>query len=394
MRVAMALGGTDFGRSGLGRWTRAMLPHLRRSLESRGGSLVVLGTRRETDAYRVELTGVAQRCAPAIFDRPALSAAYALGLASVEARRAGASALIFPAANRRCAWLTALPSVAVVHDLKTADDPERHGRLRRWFVREVIGRALTRARSIAAVSATTAHEVRALLGERAPELTVVRNGVDVSRFFPGENDDPRIQRARRELDLSGPYLLYPSRFEAPAKNHQRLIAAFARSNARASHRLVLVGPDWGAEAAARSLAARLGVLDRVCFGGAVSDDTLSGLYAGASLVTVVGTAEGFGLPVLEALASGVPVLGARAGALPEVIGAHGVLVDPYSISAMCGAIDACVADSSLADRARVDGPVYASQHSWPRAAEALVELCISATRAGHALPSQHQEALS
>ncbi|MBL8683720.1 MAG: glycosyltransferase family 4 protein [Myxococcales bacterium] len=394
MKVAIALGGTDYGRSGLGRWTRAVLPPLRRSLAARGATLVAIGTDREAEAYRDELAGVDRHRAPSVFDRPSLSAVYAVGLASLEARRAGANVLVFPAANRRASWVKSLPTIAVVHDLRTASDPGRHGQLRRWFVREVIGRALGRARSIVAVSATTADEIHALLGDDVPEVTVVRNGVDTRRFCPADAGDPRVARARRALSLTEPYLLYPSRFEAPAKNHQRLIEAFARSSARATHKLVLVGPDWGGEGAARSLADRLGVADRVCFGGAVSDDTLSGLYAGASLVTVVGTAEGFGLPVLEALASGVPVLAARAGALPEVVGSHGALVDPYSVPAMCAAIDACLADDAFASRARRDGPVYASEHSWDRAAESLASLCFSATRSSVALPSRAVEVLS
>jgi glycosyltransferase involved in cell wall biosynthesis len=138
---------------------------------------------------------------------------------------------------------------------------------------------------------------------------------------------------------------------------------------------VFVGPDWGAEAMLRAQVAQLGLGLRVIFGSTVQDDTLTGLVSGASLAAIMGTAEGFGLPAIEALASGTPVLASRAGALPEVVEPLGVLVDPYDVDAIASALDRCLADEALRAHVRIEGPKWARAFSWERVAQTLVTLC-------------------
>lgn len=375
--VAVPLAATDLGRSGLGRWVLEALPRLGDELARRGHKLCVIATDEERRAYRSAIGSAEVRPLPSALDRPARSALFSLLGVGAYARAVGADVMIAPAANRRTPWRSPVPTISVVHDLATARSSARHGSLRHWFVRSAITRALSTSSAIVAVSATTADEVSSLLGARTPPLFVARNGVDVQRFCPRNNDDSAVLAARRAVGLAPdePFVLYPSRLEHPAKNHHRLVAAFARSAARGTHRLVFVGPDWGAESLLRAQVSELGLSSRVIFGGAVQDATLTGLVSGASLAAIMGTAEGFGLPAIEALASGTPVLAARAGALPEVVEPHGVLVDPYDVEAISSALDRCLADEAMAARVRVAGPKWARAFSWERVAHTLATLC-------------------
>lgn len=377
LTVAVPLAATDLGRSGLGRWVREALPRLREELARRGHKLCVIATDEEREAYRSAIGPAQVHPLPSALDRPAQSALFSLFGVGAYASALGADVLIAPAANRRTPWRSPIPTISVVHDLATARSSARHGSLRHWFVRSAITRALATSSAVVAVSSTTADEVSSLLGARTPPLFVARNGVDVQRFRPRNSDDPVVLAARRAVGLSErePFVIYPSRLEHPAKNHHRLIAAFAKSDARRSHRLVFVGPDWGAESMLRAQVAQLGLQQRVLFGGTVHDDTLTGLVAGASLAAIMGTAEGFGLPAIEALASGTRVLAARAGALPEVVEPHGALVDPYSAEAIARELDRCLRDDEMAARVRTAGPLWARSFSWERVAHSLATLC-------------------
>jgi glycosyltransferase involved in cell wall biosynthesis len=380
--VAVPLAATDLGRSGLGRWAREVLPRLRRELESRGDSLLFLATPAEREAYQSTIGNARVHALSPRLDGAAESALFSLfGVGSI-AHRAGADVLLMPSGNRRTPFRAPIPTISVVHDLATARSSARHGALRHWFVRNAVTRALATADALVTVSASTADEVRSLLGEDAPPITVARNGVDTDRFRPRRSDDEAVIDARRALSLGDePFILYPSRLEHPAKNHHRLIDAYARSAAVNTHRLVFVGPDWGAEPRLRAQVEALGLSRRVLFAGAVSDACLEGLVPAASLVTALGTAEGFGLPAIEALSCGTRVLAARAGALPEVVSPLGVLVDPYDTDAIARELDRCLADQLLERRVRFEGPRFARAFSWDRVADTLATLCDRYSRA-------------
>ena len=133
---------------------------------------------------------------------------------------------------------------------------------------------------------------------------------------------------RAQTGLEGPYLLYLSRLEHPGKNHLRLLQAYAESPVRHTHRLALVGPDWGAGHRIQLEIQRLNLEDRVRIVGYVGDEHVPGLISEATAVIAVGLREGFGLPALEALAMGRPVVVSNTGALPEVVGELGILCIP------------------------------------------------------------------
>ena len=244
--------------------------------------------------------------------------------------------------------------VITLHDLYFMEHPEVMGvDGARYYARTPDSAA--RAHRIIAVSAHTAADIGQHLGQAASDKTVV---VHEAGAIP-------VLVARSE-DAIQPYVLFVGTFE-PRKNLDTLLRALARPEASAVHLVIAGEPGWRAGGPAE-LANELGVAGRVRFAGRVDDSKLDALYARARGFVMPSLSEGFGLPVLEAMARGVPVVCAAAGALPEVAGAAALLHAPSDGAALANHLGELWADPGLrADLAR-RGLAQAARFSWARAA--------------------------
>lgn len=378
MRIAVALGGTDFGRSGIGVYVKAVVPALAEVCRLHGDELVLVGTPRDLEPIEDAGRWPARRLSSR-WDAPAASAAFYLsGGADRAARAAGADVLLLPAANRRTSLYGALPSVAVVHDLGQLHVAKKYDDLRMAYAKHALRAALPRATELVAISGSTRDDLVSFLGLPRARVRVVLNGVDHARFAPRAADGDEALRARAALGLDAPYFLYISRLEHPGKNHVRLVEAFASSALGGSTLLALAGGDWGAEAMIRARARELGVERRVRFLGFVPDELVTGLYAGATTAVMVGLAEGFGLPALEALSMGVPIVASATGALPEVVGKLGLMCDPYDVASIRAALERAATDDAHRARVRVEGPRHAASRGWDATARGLHDACVAA----------------
>jgi glycosyltransferase involved in cell wall biosynthesis len=378
MRVAITLGGTDWGRSGIGAYVRAILPRLEGALRRNGDSLVVIGDSREIHAYSGVLAGATVLLAPPLGLAPAASALWYLFGVGAFARRAGhADVLLLPAANRRASVRGRLPTVAVVHDLAQLSVPGKYDPLRMAYLRWVVLVALRFADQLVAVSGATRDDMVAVLGQGTP-VRVVSNGVDAIRFAPRSRQEPEVARVLERHAIDGPYLLYTARLEHPGKNHLRLLRAFASSELRGSHSLVLAGGDWGARRQVDEEISRAGLAGRVRLLGWVPDEELPALVCSAEAVVMAGLCEGFGLPALEALAAGRPVCAANTGALPNVVGSLAAFFDPYSEASIRLALVRVVSDHVLRARCATEGPAWAAARSWDSTVDGLVDACRAA----------------
>ncbi len=380
MRVALPLGGTDWGKSGIGTYVRSIIVHLHRALEQEGADLLVFGNSKELSAYADALDGVTTATTPSWANAPAQSALWYLAQASQFALSCGADVVLYPAAQRRCSIRQPIPSVAVVHDLGQLKVADKYDPLRMFYFKQVALRLIKNAARPVAISASTKQDMVEALGLSPDSITVVPNGVDYTKFEPLSADHPKIHAARAATGLQGPYLLYPARLEHPAKNHLRLIEAFSQSGLKDTHTLALSGGDWGGKELIERKIAECGLSGKVRLLGFVESKHLAPLIAGADSIIMVGLTEGFGLPALEALASGRPVCAASAGALPEVVGSLAAMCDPFDPSSIASALEQSVFDLAFRRRCLEEGPTWAKRWGWDATGASLARVCLEAAQ--------------
>lgn len=250
-----------------------------------------------------------------------------------------------------------VPVVATVHDLYAAlninytNEKKRQQKLRHYaHLRDHCAR-------LVCVSENTRQDFLRLVGGDPARLKVVQLGVSPV-FRPHTPAEIAALRARHGLD--GPYLLFIG--ATPNKNLARVVEAFAAGRFGTDFMLVVAGEHAPAarEALAASAAA-LGVGARVRAIGFVSDAELPVLYAGAAAYLFPSLYEGYGLPILEAMACGTPVLTSDRGSCPEAAGGHAVIADPQDIDALAAGIASAVA---MAPQRRAAALAYAGTRTW------------------------------
>jgi len=211
-------------------------------------------------------------------------------------------------------------------------------------------------------------------------MTVVPNAVDSDTFRLG---DAQQSRSRVEPWVGeGPYLLYVSRIEHPGKNHLRLIRAYEelRSAARIGHRLVLAGGDWNGSEVVRRAAEQSQYRDDIVFPGFIPEERLPDLYRGADAMVFPSLYEGFGLPILEAMACGVPVACSNVSSMPEVAGSAAIQFDPSSSSEIARAMAMVLSESPLRSTLRELGLEQSRRFTWRKSASRTMSALVLVAR--------------
>jgi len=334
LRVALDFWPTRFARGGSARYATELFAALRERTDL---DVITLGG----DA------GMPTRVPPKVMDT-----VWYPFLARREAGRRGADLLHCPS-NRAPLRRGRLPLVVTIHDLVSLRFPETMARWNRAYLRLTLPRVAAAADRIIAVSSDTATDLEGLLGVPHSRIRVVPNGIQ-ARFF----GTPSVP-----TPVSAPYILFVGTIE-PRKNLPRLVEAYQllRRQGRAERLVVVGAPGWNDVRVDRTNVELL---------GRVSDETLHALYASASCLVIPSLHEGFGVPVVEAMAAGCPVVAARAGALPEVCGDAAVLVDPLDPRAIADGIERALEES---DALRVLGRARAEHFRWPRVAAAVAAI--------------------
>ncbi|HEY4362245.1 MAG TPA: glycosyltransferase family 1 protein [Bryobacteraceae bacterium] len=245
------------------------------------------------------------------------------------------------------------PSVTTFHDLQH----KRHPEYFRWFDLPfwnlLLWAAVRHSRRIVAVSEATQADLLHFYKLPPQKIAVVPHGVN-PEFFT-------LDRSHTE-----PFLLCVSTLH-PHKNLERLIRAYAAS--RRDFKLVLAGMRGFHTAAIEKLIAELGLDRRVELTGWLKRSDLLQLYARASAFVYPSQFEGFGMPVLEALAAGIPVACSHIPPLQEVAGEAALFFDPLNDAAVAAALDRITADAGLRNRLAAEGPERARPFTWSRAAQ-------------------------
>lgn len=265
-------------------------------------------------------------------------------------------------------------SVLTVHDLAFHFFPDAAMPSLHHYLNVVVPRSVRRAHHVIADSANTARDLTNVWNVPPEKISVVQGAVDHSHFRPVE-DTLKIAQVRARYGAEGaPYILAVSRIE-PRKNFARLIEAFhhARQEAQLPHRLIIGGRKGWLYDEIFAKVVELGIEDAVHFCGFVDDADLPALYSGADFVAYPSLYEGFGLPIIEALACGAPVLTGDNSCLPEAAGPGAVYVNALDVESITQGIIKLATDRELHDRLAIAGRAHAAQFTWERSADQLIE---------------------
>ena len=269
-------------------------------------------------------------------------------------------------------FINALPTVVTIHDLGEFKVANKYGAVRLWYRQQVMPITVRQARRVVAVSQNTKRDLVDILHVPADKIDVTYEGASDRLALTAEEAGDCLNRIGRYVD--GPYLFYTGAMH-PHKNLERLIRGFhrARQTHQFPHKLVLGGKPIGQFERLQAVVQALGLNDIVLFPGFVPDADLACLYHQATAVAYIPLNEGFGLPVLEAMAAGAPVLAANSSSIPEVAGDAALLVDPLDEAAIATGIQRILTDSTLRDTLRQRGFARVKLFSWRQCAELTLE---------------------
>jgi glycosyltransferase involved in cell wall biosynthesis len=345
---------------GVGRYVRALAEHLPPEAAVDGGAVTFLVGRHPAD--RLAAAGLPTAATRRLawpgrlvtrtwvtLRRPRLPAGLLATLDLVHAT----SAAVPPARGR--------PLVATVHDLGFRHYPDAYPAAGRRYHERSARIVAEEAAGVLVPSEATARDLAELYGVDRGRVRIIPLGVEP----PARPDHQGAARLLADLGVRGPFLLAVGTLE-PRKNLPRLLAAFGEvTDELPDHWLVVVGPvGWGPRLRPTWESVR------VKLAGPVGDATLHALYQKADGLAYPSLYEGFGLPVLEAMAHGVPVLTSDRSSLPEVAGDAALLVDPVDRGAIAKGLVRLVTDDAVRRRLAAAGPRRAAAFTWPATAAA------------------------
>lgn len=273
--------------------------------------------------------------------------------------RAEAGELLWSPANT--GPLAVRRQILTLHDISALEHPEWYAPAFGWWYRRLLPRLVRRVACVVTDSRYMQEKITARFSLPPGAVRLVPGGVDPARFRP---DQPPLP------GLPPRYVLFVGSRQ-PRKNLATLLRAWELIAPRHPSVFLVIAGETGAVFRPAGLKADVA---RVILPGYVPEASLPGLYAGALVFTLPSFDEGFGLPVLEAMACGTPVIAAHAGALPEVAGDAALWFDPRDPVALAAHLDRALRDEDLRLRLRAKGLERVQAFSWQRSAQMLWEL--------------------
>ena len=270
------------------------------------------------------------------------------------------------------------PALLTVHDLSFLRVPQYFVPGFRDYLERAVSRGVSRAQHILADSKSTLSDLVELMGVPRDKISVVYPGVE--RRFTRIEDTQVLARVSDRYSLPQRFVLGLSTLQ-PRKNFEGLIEAFRfllagtseRQETADLHLVICGGLGWMWEEL-EGRVAQHGLGDRIHFAGFVHDEDLPALYSLASVFAFPSWYEGFGLPVLEAMACGTPVVAANNSSLPEVVGKAGLMVDAANPEELAGAIQRILVDQNLRGNLTTAGKARAARYTWRQAAASLLSI--------------------
>jgi glycosyltransferase involved in cell wall biosynthesis len=263
-----------------------------------------------------------------------------------------------------------VPSVVTIHDLSPFLFPQTFRRVNRIYTRWAIRVACRRAARILAVSEFTKQEIVRWMRVPPERVVVTYNAAD-ERFAPPSAEELAI--FRRQKGLPERFVLFLGTLE-PRKNLPLLLDAYAMVARSIDAPLLVAGSQGWLYEPVLAKAEQLGLGDRLRFVGYVDQADQHLWYAAATVFAFPSLYEGFGMPPLEAMASGTPVVVSSSSSLPEVVGDAGLVVSPSDPEELADALHRVVTDETLRAELRMRGLAQARRFSWRNTAERTLEV--------------------
>ncbi len=286
--------------------------------------------------------------------------------------------------------LAKVPLVVSVHDVSYLEHPQYFTRFRSRQLRITVRRTVESAAAVLTPSEFSRDAILSHYAIDPGKVVVVPNAV--SPIFRAVERQVAASAVERKFHIRAPFVLMVGDLQ-PRKNHRGLLRAFEnviRATPQLAHRLVFVGKEtWYSKELHRAVSSSV-IRDRVDFTGFIEDADLVHFYNACDLLVFPSFYEGFGLPILEAMACGRAVACSRVTAMPEVADGAGILFDPDSTDEMSRAIFDVLRDAELRARLERLGSQRAAQFSWERSARRTLEVYYHVAGAGRAASTKEQ----
>jgi len=372
MRICLDVSPAAHRRAGMGRYAQEMATAL---LAAGTEHDYVLFYNRAIDARVEPPLDCLPRLTTSLPDKPWRLSVLLAYLSRFPQDRLFPGVDIFHATDHLLPHLFRVRSVFTLHDLAFRFYPQTHTPLSRWFLALMMPRFLRAATAVIAVSECTRRDAIRQYGLDEARVRVIHEGVN-PRFRPATPE--AIAAIRQKYNLPERYVFYVGTIE-PRKNLTTLLEAYlSLKNQRSGCGLVVAGSrGWRCQGFFRRLR-ELGLEGQVILPGFVPDEGLPALYSGADLFVFPSLYEGFGLPVLEAMACGTPVVCSDTSSLPEVGGDAALLVPPDDAGALAAAMQRALQDQALRAQMRALGLEQARRLTWEKAAQqtAMIYDCL------------------
>lgn len=368
--------GTDCGRSGIGSYMRELINRFDDDSLTDEFTFELIGPQTDRDYYLKGTKHILYHQVEGADESPIKNFFWnQLSLPKL-CRDRGYDLLFLPAANRRLTSKAPCPSVGTVHDLANLHIKNKYDFSHAVFNRQLLPMLIRGLDQIITVSQFSKDDIVRFAKVKEDKVTVIPLAADTTRFFPLEDSSVLKEWMKKTYNVDGPYILYISRLEHPGKNHVNLIKAFDlfRKESAKKYSLVLPGPDKERAEEIHAVADASLYSSDIHFLGFVDYDDVANLYRGADLFVLPSFFEGFGLPVLEAMACKTPVITSNAASLPEVSGTHTPHFDPNDINAMKEAILEVLKDTKKRDDLAEKGRIWAQDFSWDRTVKETLEI--------------------
>ena len=367
MKLGMTTFGGDGGKSGISQYIMNLL---REFATLKPAELIeVFVYANEEKIFVPHKNGISPLCFGEGIRRPVVNLLWHQISLPRWCRRGKYDVLFLPAGNRRLPVSVPCPTVGTVHDFSSIHVKGKYDPARMFYITRVLPVLIRRLTQVITVSESSKKDIVEYAGVPEERVHVTPLAADNSLYHPRDKEQAAARVASR-YGLRPPYILYISRIEHPGKNHARLIRAFDRlkSTEDIPHQLVLAGSDWVRAEEVHRAAEECSCTSDIVFTGFAATEDIPDLYCGADLFVFPSLYEGFGLPVLEAMASAVPTACSNVSSIPEVAGDAALQFDPYDEEAIAEAIRTLLTNPELRADYGKRGLERSKQFTWSRTA--------------------------